>query len=137
MDEIDKPIVVITGDVHNAMSIQITDNIWEILAGPLGSTRHPIGTCGNMPLGGKWNSLGTEVVIKWAAASPNNVPYTRNRNTYSVIVQVNNVMKTASPSSPGRQWYAYDAPNALVRFHDGYTGGLIYAETICLADFAN
>ena len=137
LDQTDKPIVVITGDVHNAMSIQITDNIWEILAGPLGSTRHPIGTCGNMPLGGKWNSLGTEVVVKWAAASPNNVPYTRNRNTYYVIVQVNNVMKTASPSSPGRQWYAYDAPNALVRFHDGYTGRLVYAETICLADFAN
>ena len=31
LDKVDKPIIVITGDVHNAMSVRGTDNIWEIL----------------------------------------------------------------------------------------------------------
>ncbi len=136
LDKINKPIVIITGDVHNAMSVKITDNLWEILAGPMGSSRHPIGTCGNMPLGGKWDSLGRQVVVKWAAPSPNNVLYTHNRNTYYVVIQVNNVMKTASPKVPGQQWFAYDTPNVLIRFHDGYTGKLVYVESISLADFS-
>ncbi len=135
LDKIDKPIIVITGDVHNAMSIRITDNIWEMLAGPMGSNRHPVQTCGGMPLGGLWESRGRKVQVNWAAASPNNIPYTHNRNAYYVIVQVNNVMETASPQVPGTQWVAYDKPHALVRFHDGYTGRIVYVESIPLAQF--
>ncbi len=135
LDKIDKPIVVITGDVHNAMSIRITDNIWEVMAGPMGSNRHPIQTCGGMPLGGLWESKGMKVQVNWAAASPNNIPYTHNRNTYYVVVQVNNIMETGSPLVPGSQWFAFDKPQALIRFHDGYTGKLVYVETIPLAEF--
>lgn len=135
LDNIDKPILVFTGDVHNAMSIQITDNIWELMAGPMGSNRHPIQTCGGMPMGGLWESRGVKVRVNWAAASPNDIPYTHNRNAYYAVVQVNNVMETASPNVPGSRWIAYDKPHVLVRFHDGYTNKIVYVETIPLAAF--
>ena len=50
-------------------------------------------------------------------------------------IQVNNVMRVARPDGPGYQWLAYDGPQVVVRFHDGYTGRLVYAESIPLADF--
>lgn len=134
LDAVGKPIIIITGDVHNAMSLRVTDNIWEILAGPLNSARHPIGTCGGMPTGGKWNSLGRDVLVRWAAPSPNEVPYWQNHNAFYCIVQVNNILGCPRRHEEGYQWIAYDAPQAVIRFHDAYTGKLVYAESISLAE---
>ena len=134
MDKLDKPVLIFTGDVHAAASVKITDNIWEMMCGPLGSTGHPLGTLGNPPTGGKWSSMGREVEIRWVSGFPNNLPYQRIRNTFYGIVQVNNVLKTASPTGSKSQWVAYDIPTVTVRWHDGYTGQLVYAETVSLGD---
>lgn len=49
------------------------------------------------------------------------------------IVQVNNILKVASPDG-GYQFAAYDEPQVVVRWHDGYTGRLVYAESITTFD---
>ncbi|WP_339747060.1 hypothetical protein, partial [uncultured Rubinisphaera sp.] len=123
-----------TGDVHASASIKITDNIWEMMCGPLGSTGHPLGTLGNPPTGGKWSSMGREVEMRWVAGFPNNLPYQRIRNTFYGMVQVNNVLKVASPKGNQPQWTAYEEPTVTIRWHDGYNGSLIYAETISTMD---
>jgi phosphodiesterase/alkaline phosphatase D-like protein len=136
LDEIDKPILFFSGDVHNSMSVRVTDNIWEFMVGPMGSTAHPIGTAGRMPFGGNWKSQGRPVQIKWVAGFPDNVKYDRLRSTYYSVVSVNNVMKTAKPEGSGYQFVAYDEPQVIVSFYDGYTGKLVYAEAVSQLDLS-
>lgn len=135
LDEIDKPVMIFSGDVHNSMSVRVTDNIWEFMVGPMNSTAHPIGTAGRMPFGGSWKSQGRPVSIKWVAGFPDNVSYERLRSTYYSVVTVNNVMKTARPEGSGYQFVAYDEPQVIVSFYDGYTGRLVYAEAVSRLDF--
>ena len=45
-DALNKPVIILTGDVHNSLAVQITDNVWEFMCGPLNSAAHPIGTAG-------------------------------------------------------------------------------------------
>ena len=134
-DKLPKHVMILSGDVHNSMSIQISDNVWEFLCAPMNSTGHPISTAGDPPFGGTFDSEGRDVQIKWTLGFPNNVHYSRLRGTSYGVVQINNVMKTARPEDkgPGYQWVAYDEPQVVVRFHDGYTGRLLYAEGISAA----
>lgn len=136
LDAVKKPVLIFTGDVHASASVKITDNIYEMMCGPLGSTGHPLGTLGNPPKGGKWKSMGRDVEIRWVTGFPNNLPYQKIRNTYYGIVQVNNILKVASPTG-GYQYTAYDEPQVIVRWHDGYTGNLAYAESITTLDAKN
>ena len=133
-DALPKPVILFTGDVHNSFAIQVTDNVWEFMCGPMNSAAHPIGTAGKPDFGGWYDSAGRRVKIKWVAGFPDNVHYTRLHNTYYGVVQVNNVFKSGRPEGPGYQWVAYDSPQVVVRFHDGYTGRLLYAEGISLVD---
>ncbi len=135
-DALDKPVLILSGDVHNSFSVQVTDNVWEFMCGPMNSAAHPIGVAGKPPFGGWYDSAGRRVKIKWVAGFPDNVHYTRLHSTYYAVVQVNNVLKSGRSKEPGYQWVAYDSPQVVVRFHDGYTGKLAYAEAISLVDLA-
>ena len=133
LDQVPKPILIFTGDVHASASVKISNNVREMMCGPLGSTGHPLGTLGNPPTGGKWSSMGRDVEIRWLSGFPNNLPYQEIRNTYYGVVQVNNVLKVAAPGG-GYQFSAYAEPQVIVRWHDGYTGKLVYAESITTRD---
>jgi alkaline phosphatase D len=133
-DEIEKPILILTGDLHHPFAVQITDNVWEFMASPTNSSGHPMGTAGLPPMGGWFDSEGRAVKIKWAGGYPDNVHYKRQRNTVYSIVQVNNVVKAGRPEGAGYQWIAFDEPQVVVQFYDGYTGKLLYAEGISTAD---
>ena len=134
LDEIEKPVLIFTGDVHNSLAVQITDNVWEFLCGPMNSAGHPIGTAGLPPFGGWFDSEGRTVKVKWVAGFPDNVHYSRQRNTYYAIVKVNNIMQAARPQGVGYQFVPYDEPQVIVQFFDGYTGKLVYAEGISTLD---
>lgn len=131
-----KPVLIFTGDVHHSASVRISQNVWELMCGPLSSTGHPLATLGNPPLGGLWESMSREVQIRWLSGFPNNVHYSRTRGAYYSIVQVNNVAKAGRPEGAGYQWIAYDEPQVIVRWHDAYTGRLVYAESISTMDAA-
>lgn len=134
LDAIQKPVMIFTGDVHNSFSVQITDNVWEFMVGPLNSAGHPIGTAGLPPFGGWFDSEGRKVKVKWVAGFPDNVHYSRQRNTYYGVVNINNIMKAAKPAGVGYQFVPYDEPQAIVQFYDGYTGKLVYAESVSTLD---
>ena len=134
LDDIEKPVLILTGDVHHPFSVQITDNVWEFLCSPMNSANHPIGTAGLPPLGGWFDSQGRKVKIKWAGGYPDNVHYLRQRHTTYTVIDVNNIVKAGRNDGPGYQFIAYDEPQVVVRFHDGYTGDLLYAEGISTMD---
>jgi len=134
LDKLEKPVIIFTGDVHNSIVVQITDNVWEMMCGPLNSSGHPAGTAGLPPFGGWFDSEGRTVKIKWMGGFPDNLHYKRNRSTYYTVVRVNNVLAAARPQDAGYQWVGYDAPQVIVQYYDGYTGKLVYAEGISTVD---
>ncbi len=136
LDKIGKPVLILTGDVHNSFSVQITDNVWEFMCGPMNSAAHPISTAGNPPYGGWYDSAGRKVKVKWTAGFPT-MHYTRLHSTLYAVVQVNNILKSGRADEPGYHWVAYDNPTVVVRFHDGYTGNLLYAEAVSTLDAEN
>jgi len=132
-DKLAKPVLILTGDVHNSFSVQIADNVWEFLCGPMNSAAHPIATAGNPPYGGWYDSAGRKVKVKWAAGFPT-IHYTRLHGTVYAVAQVNNIFKSGRAEGPGYHWVAYDEPTVVVRFHDGHTGKLLYAEGVSTLD---
>jgi len=134
LDAIQKPVLLLTGDVHQPFAAQITDNVWEFLCSPMNSANHPIGTAGLPPLGGWFDSQGRKIKIKWCGGYPDNVHYLRQRHTIYTVIDVNNVVRAGRNDGPGYQYLAYDEPQVIVRFHDGYTGELLYAEGISTVD---
>ena len=134
LDAIEKPVLLLTGDVHHPVAAQITDNVWEFLISPVNSANHPIGTAGLPPLGGWFDSEGTRVKIKWLGGYPDNVHYLRQRNTVYGVIKVNNIIKAGRKEGPGYQFIAYDEPQVIVSFHDGYSGEMLYSEAISTLD---
>lgn len=134
LDEIEKPVLLFTGDVHHPVAAQITDNIWEFLISPVNSANHPTGTAGLPPLGGWFDSEGRTIKIKWLGGYPDNVHYLRQRHTVYGVVNINNIVQAGRKSGQGYQFLAYDEPTVVVRFHDGYTGELLYSEGISTMD---
>jgi hypothetical protein len=133
-DSIDKPVLIFTGDLHNSFAIQISDNVWEFMTAPMNSKCHPRATGGHHPFGGWFDSEGRNVKIKWVAGFPDDVHYSRLNSVFYTVVQVNNVFKSARPEGTGLRWVAYDSPQVVVQFYDGYTGKLVYAEGISKVD---
>ena len=134
LDKIQKPVLLLTGDVHQPVAAQITDNVWEFLVSPVNSANHPIGTAGLPPLGGWFDSEGRTIKIKWLGGYPDNVHYLRQRHTVYAMISVNNIVKAGRKEGPGYQFLAYDAPQVVVSFHDGYSGDLLYSEGISTLD---
>lgn len=134
LDEIAKPVLLLTGDVHQPVAAQITDNVWEFLVSPVNSANHPIGTAGLPPLGGWFDSEGRKIKIKWLGGYPDNVHYLRQRHTVYAVVSVNNIIKAGRQEGPGYQFIQYDAPQVVVSFHDGYSGEMLYSEGISTLD---
>ncbi len=134
LDELPKPVLLLTGDVHHPVAAQITDNVWEFLVSPVNSANHPIGTAGLPPLGGWFDSEGRTIKVKWLGGYPDNVHYLRQRHTVYSVISVNNIVKAGRKEGPGYQFLAYDAPQVVVSFHDGYSGELLYSEGISTLD---
>ncbi|MFV1965620.1 MAG: alkaline phosphatase D family protein [Pirellulaceae bacterium] len=136
LDQIDKPIIFFTGDVHASVSAQITDNLWEFMVAPFNSNGHPIGTLGNMPFTGWYNAEGRWARIKWVGSGPNNVHYSRLHRTFFAIARVNNVFSAPRPDGegPGYQFIPYAYPQVVVTWYDGYTGEPVYSETVSPLD---
>lgn len=130
LDAIPKPVLLFTGDVHQPVAAQITDNVWEFLVSPVNSANHPIGTAGLPPLGGWFDSEGRTIKIKWLGGYPDNVHYLRQRHTVYAVVSVNNIVKAGRKQGAGYQFLAYDEPQVVVSFYDGYSGELLYSEGI-------
>lgn len=122
-----RPVLLLTGDIHNSMAIRIAPTVWEFLSGPHMSTNHFISDMGGAPLTGRFASRGRPVDIRWGTGFLRDAP--KGKNPKYGVVQVNNAFN--SPAADGTpRWVAYDVPQVIFQFHDGVTGDLLYAEAI-------
>ena len=128
-DALDRPVFVLTGDLHNSFVIRITDNVWEMASGPHNSNNHWASDEGGRPANGKFQYGPREVDIRWSTRFRSDIPREHLLHPTYCIVQVNNVYD--NPQQPGdHRWVAYPRPQVIFRYHDGRTGRLRYAEAI-------
>ncbi len=128
-DSLDKPVFVLTGDLHNSFVIKITDRVWEFASGPHNSQNHRAGDEGDRAPNGPFNSRGRQCEIRWSSYFRDDIPREDLRHPLYCVVQVNNVLN--NPLRPGQdRWVAYPRPQVVFQYYDGLTGELRYAESI-------
>ena len=128
-DSLDKPVLVLTGDLHNSFAIQITDNVWEFASGPHNSNNHYYTDEGNRPATGKFQYGPRACEIHWSTYYRPDIPRNQLANPVYCVVQVNNVFNNALQMGQER-WMAFERPQVIVQYYDGRSGDLLYAESI-------
>jgi hypothetical protein len=135
-DNLGKPVLVLTGDLHNSFVIKITDRVWEFASGPHNSGNHSLMDEARRPPNGDFEYNGRKVNIRWSTFVLDDVNYYPNELDlpirpfpYYCVVRVNNVFN--NPREPGGvRWVAFPQPQVLFQYYDGLTGELLYAEAI-------
>jgi phosphodiesterase/alkaline phosphatase D-like protein len=126
-DRLGKPVMVLTGDLHNSFVIKITDRVWKLASGPQNSGNHCLSDEAGRPPSGDFEYNGRKVNFRWSTFFLDDVlvrPF-----PYFCVVRVNNVF--SNPREPGEvRWVAFPQPQVLFQYHDGLTGELLYAEAI-------
>jgi alkaline phosphatase D len=128
-DSLKRPVLVMTGDLHNSFAIKVTDRVWEFGSGPHNSANHPARSEGGRPANGPFDSRGRRVDIRWSSYIRDDVPANLRRWPIYAVAQVNNVFP--NPGAKGEtRWVAYPKPQVVIQYHDGRTGNLLYAESV-------
>jgi phosphodiesterase/alkaline phosphatase D-like protein len=128
-DSLGKPVIIMTGDLHNSWAVKITERVWEFASGPLGSQNHPARSEGARPPNGEFDSRGRKVDIRWSSYIRDDMPAQLRKMPYYAVAQVNNVFN--NPAEPGKaRWVAYPRPHVVISYYDGLTGDLLYAEPV-------
>jgi phosphodiesterase/alkaline phosphatase D-like protein len=124
-----KPVFVLAGDLHDSFAVQVSETVFEFAAGPHNSRNHTLGAEGDRPINGKYTSVDREVDIHWSTFNMNDVPLGLRDHPNYCVVKVNNVFN--NPLEEGKdRWVAYPKPQVIFQYYDGYTGELLYAESI-------
>ncbi len=128
-DQLGKPVMVLTGDLHNSFVIQITDNVWEMASGPHNSNNHWASDEGDRPANGKFKYGPREVDIQWSSYFRTDIPRDQLKGPGYCVVQINNVFNNPQRVG-GERWVAFPRPHVIFQYFDGYTGKLRYAHSI-------
>jgi hypothetical protein len=125
--------------LHNSFAVQITDNVFEMGAGPHNSVNHWDSDEGNRPANGKFQSGPREVDILWSTHFRSDVPREKLLHPTYLKIQVNNVYNNpkvfAQPDKPDEdRWIAFPRPQLIFNFYDGRTGKLRFAHSIRAAE---
>jgi alkaline phosphatase D len=128
-DSLGKPVMIMTGDLHNSWAVKITDRVWEFASGPLGSQNHPVNSEGGRPPNGVFDSRGRMVDIRWSSFIRDDMPVPLRKVPFYAVAQINNVFN--NPKEPGQlRWVAFPRPHVVIQYYDGRTGDLLYAEPV-------
>jgi hypothetical protein len=128
-DKLDKPVMVLTGDLHNSFVIKITDNVWEMASGPHNSRNHWASDEGGRPANGKFKYGPREVDIRWSTYFRTDIPRKYLTKPMTCVVSIKNVFD--NPKKPGdTRWVAFPRPQVIFQYYDGKTGELEYAESL-------
>ncbi len=128
-DSLGKPVFVLTGDLHNSFAIKITDRVWEFASGPHNSRNHQASAEAGRPANGIFEWHGRKSEIRWSSYMRDDVPAELSRQPVYTVVQVNNVFN--NPVEKGKpRWVKFPHPQVIFQYYDGFTGNLLYAESI-------
>ena len=73
-DSLGKPVLLMTGDLHNSFAVKITDRVWEFASGPLGSQNHPARSEGGRSPNGGFDSRGQKLIFAGRVSSATTCP---------------------------------------------------------------
>ncbi|HBE67667.1 MAG TPA: alkaline phosphatase [Planctomycetaceae bacterium] len=129
-DGLGKPVMVMTGDLHNSFAIRITDSVYEFCCGPHNSVNHvPKLDEDDRPITGWYNSGPRRCDIRWSSYILPDIERPQRCYPYYCVVKVNNVFNM--PQKQGDQrLVAYPHPQVIIQYFHGRTGELAYSETI-------
>ena len=131
-DQLGKPVLVMTGDLHNSFAIRITDRVWEFCCGPHNSVNHvPKLDEGDRPITGYYASGPRQCDIRWSSYILPDIPRLDRCYPFYCVVQLNNVFNMP-PKLGGERWVAFPHPQVIIQYFDGRTGELAYSETIAV-----
>ncbi|MAG93243.1 MAG: alkaline phosphatase [Planctomycetaceae bacterium] len=128
-DKLDKPVMLLTGDLHNSFAIKITENVWEFASGPHNSQNHIVTDEGNRPANGPFKYGPREVDIRWSTFFGEGVPRQLTRKPMFCVVKVNNVFTNRFGPDDARR-VAFPKPQVILQYFDGLTGDFEYSESI-------
>ncbi|MDJ0758458.1 MAG: alkaline phosphatase D family protein [Woeseiaceae bacterium] len=130
-----KTVVILTGDLHNAYSIQISENVWEFAVGPIGSLNRTVkeGQSHLVGANGLLQQGAFDADIRWGTWYHDETPSRLRRTPVYTVVQVNNVIDSPGEDGASR-WVAYERPQVVVQFYHAGTGHLLYAESVHFGD---
>jgi alkaline phosphatase D len=138
-DELQQPVFVLTGDLHNSFAIQITDNVYEFASGPHNSVNHIHGDEGDRPPNGLFQYGPREVDILWSTWFLNDIDRHYLLHPSYCVVQINNVFNNpkvyGQPTGNSEdRWVAFPRPQVVFSYYDGRTGKLRYATSVRAAE---
>lgn len=128
-DEIDRPVFILTGDLHNSFVIKITDNVWEFASGPHNSNNHYSTDEGDRPPNGLFKYGPREADIRWSTWYASDIPRNQLMHPTYCVVQINNVFNNPQ-TVHGTRWIEFPRPQVIFQYYDGRSGRLQYAESI-------
>ena len=128
-DTLGKPVLVLSGDLHNSFAIQVTDNIWEFASGPHNSNNHYYTDEGNRPATGHFQYGPRACDILWSTYYKDDIPRNQLANPVYCVVQINNVFNNALAIGEER-WIAFERPQVIIQYYNGRSGDLLFAESI-------
>ena len=134
-DGLPQPVVVLTGDLHNSFAVEITDNVYEMACGPLGSNNHTAADEAFRPPNGKFQYGPRPIDILWSTWFPPDVARANLKHLTYTTVQINNVFDAPktyaqNDAADGVRKIAFPRPQMVISFYDGHTGRLRFAHSI-------
>jgi len=131
-DGLQKPVCIMTGDLHNSFAIHITDRVWEFCCGPHNSVNHvPKLDEGDRPITGWYATGARQCDIRWSSYILPDIPRLDRCYPFYCVVQVNNVFNMPIKQGDTR-WVAYPHPQIILQYFEGRTGNLAYSHTLTL-----
>lgn len=129
-DSLQRPVMVMTGDLHNSFAIKVTERVWEFCCGPHNSVNHvPKLDEGDRPATGWYESGPRQCDIQWSSYILPDIPRLDRCYPYYCVVQVNNVFNMPAQLG-GTRWVAYPHPQVILQYFHGRTGELAYSQTL-------
>jgi len=129
-EQLNKPVFVMTGDLHNSFAVKITDKIWEFCCGPHNSVNHvPALDESNRPATGPFQFGPRACDIRWSSYILPDLPRLERLYPHFCVVQINNVFNMPQKLG-GTRRVAYPHAQVVFQYYDGRTGELAYAESI-------
>ena len=134
-DSLGKPVIILTGDLHNSFAIQITDNVYEFACGPLNSNNHTAADEAFRPPNGEWQYGPRPIDILWSTWFPQDISRANLKHITYATVQVNNVFNAPQTYGQndrpnGERLIAFPRPQVVISYFDGHTGELRFAHSI-------
>ncbi len=129
-DALNKPVMVMTGDLHNSFAIHVTDRVWEFCCGPHNSVNHvPKLDEADRPVTGAYQSGPRPCDIRWSSYILSDLERLDRCYPYYCVVQVNNAFNMPVKLG-GTRLVAFPDPQVILQYFEGRTGKLAYSETI-------